>query len=931
MRKKTTASRPGSVPKWRYSMALLAITSCLAATAQTTDTTTTAQGQKPQPVAFGSQTPKQILHAQSAITATELETMPVGQLEGALYGKLAGLYLVQSSGRPGADQPSIVLRGQNPMVVVDGVVRSITSIDPQQVASITVLKDALATAMFGMRGSNGVILIQTKRGTPTPKTISVTAQTTLQQPLNKPEFLDAYDYATLFNEALTNDGKPPIYSQTDLDLYKSGASPFTHPNVNWYNTLLKDRATTQRVNLNIAGGSKISRYFVDLDYLNQDGFFITDNSLNSYPTNNFYRRYIFRSNVDVNLTKSTELSLNLFGRLRQGNEPGATTSTIFNNILGPPANAYPIFNPNGTLGGNLQYSNNLYGQVLRSGYRPSFNRNLGVDVALKQHLNFIPGLYARAFTSFNSYYDEAINRSKSFAVYSFALNPANGDTLSQKIGTDAAQANTSSVSQQNRQSYTELMLGYEKRFAQHQVEAQLLYNVDQFVAGADLPLTNKGLATRAHYNFDQRFFAEFAGSYMAMNRYMPGRQWGFFPAGGIGWNMDKEKWFSLGPVQSWKWRASYGQTGNNLNAGYYAYQQFYSGGPTYYFQNPSTSASSIIEATLANPYLTWEKANKLNVGADIGLFNNALQLTLEYYNDKYFDLLQQRGTNASSMLGNSLPAENIGKRKYSGFEWSAAYSSTKGKLQWYTQANLSISGSKILYNDEVMRPYPYLMRTGRQVGQPFGFTAIGFYSSAADIANSPVVEGYNPVPGDIKYADTNADGIINVFDETAIGSTRPLVFYGLTAGLSWKGFDFSMVWHGVANRNVWTNNSNSLEFQQNSAGGYGQAFAHHLQRWTPATASTATYPRLTLADNVHNQRNSTFWLKNGSYARLRNVEIGYQVPKRWLALAGIKKARAFVNGANLITLTKLERLDPEGIGWNYPIQKAINFGLNIQL
>ncbi|HMP94417.1 MAG TPA: SusC/RagA family TonB-linked outer membrane protein, partial [Phnomibacter sp.] len=200
-----------------------------------------------------------------------------------------------------------------------------------------------------------------------------------------------------------------------------------------------------------------------------------------------------------------------------------------------------------------------------------------------------------------------------------------------------------------------------------------------------------------------------------------------------------------------------------------------------------------------------------------------------------------------------------------------------------------------------------------------------------DIANSPVVEGYNPVRGDIKYADTNADGIINVFDETAIGSTRPLVFYGLTAGLSWKGFDFSMVWHGVANRNVWTNNSNSLEFQQNSAGGYGQAFAHHLQRWTPATASTATYPRLTLADNVHNQRNSTFWLKNGSYARLRNVEIGYQVPKRWLALAGIKKARAFVNGANLITLTKLERLDPEGIGWNYPIQKAINFGLNIQL
>lgn len=900
--------------------------------AQTTDTTQPVQLKQVDklPVAFGEQTQKELLQSYGSVQGKSLESVPVSQIEGALYGKLAGLYLVQGSGKPGSDQPSFSLRGRSPLVVIDGVPRTFTSIDPQQIESVSVLKDGLATAMYGQRGSNGVLLIKTKRGTNAPRRITFTAQSAIQEQLNRPRFLHSADYATLFNEALTNDGKAAVYTADDIQKYKDQSSPYTHPDVDWYNSILQNKANVQRYNLNISGGGKLSRYFVDLDYLNQQGFFITDNNLNTYPTNNFYKRYVFRSNVDVDLTKSTLLSLNIFGRIRNGNEPGATTDAIYDNILATPNNAYPVLNADNSLGGNPQYSNNIYGQVLRSGYRPSYNRNLGVDVALKQNLDFIRGLYVKGFTSFNSYYDESVNRSKSFAVYNFKINPVTGDTTMDKIGTDAAQSNSSSVNSQNRQIYNELSLGYDFTNEKHAVQSVLLFNNDNYVTGSDLPLNNYGFAARAQYNFKETYFAEVAGSYMAMNRYPQNKQWGFFPAVGLGWNMAKENWFQLPFINNLKWRVTYGKNGDNAGAGYYVYRQFYSSGSAYYFQNPSTSAGTLTPGTLANPNITWEKARKFNAGADIGFFNNKLELAVDYYDQLFYDLLQQRGTNASGMIGNALPAENMGERRYTGFEASLNYSDKAGAFNWFVNANASTAKSKIIYMDEVIRPYAYQRRTGLPVGQPFGLTAIGFYQSTTDINNSPEVEGYNPVPGDIKFKDTNGDGIINVFDETKLGTTKPLFFYGLTAGFNWKGLDFSLLLNGVTNRNVWMNNSNMLEFQQNSNGGYGQAFAHHLDRWTAATAGTATYPRLSLDNNPNNHRNSSFWLKDGSYLRLRNVELGYSLPTNWTGIIGIKKARAFVNAANLLTFTKMKGVDPEVINWDYPNQRVINFGINIQ-
>ncbi len=871
------------------------------------------------PVLFGSQSGNTMLQSYGIVRYDDIRSMPVTQLENSLYGKLAGLYLLQTSIEPGQDAATMSIRGAGPLIVIDGVPRSITSIDPEQFASVSLIKDALGTAMYGMRGENGVLLITTKHGYNGKKRISFTAQSAIQQQLKRPKFLRAFDYASLYNEALQNDGKQPIYSPADLEAWKTGNDPFGHPDVDWYNTVLKDQAGMQRYNLNIAGGGRSARYFVDLDYLNQQGYFITD-SKNTYPTNNFYKRYIFRTNIDVDLTKTTLVNLNVFGRIRNGNEPGSETSGIYSSILTTPNNAYPMLNQDGSLGGNAEYTNNIYGQAVRSGYRPNYNRNLSIDLSVKQKLDvLLPGLFAKGLASFNGYYNENINRSKSFAVY-------NGNV---KIGTDGTQSNGATNSAENRQAYTEFQLGYDSTFGAHQLSIVGLYFRDTYTDGKQLPLINSSFSARAAYSYAQKYLLEFTMAYSRNNMYNQ-KQWGYFPAVGIGWNIAKENWFreALPSIGTLKLRGSYGLTGNSSNAGYYTYLQFYTQNTSYALGNPATSYSGISESALANPYLTWEKAKKGNVGLDVSLLQDKLQFTAEYFNVRRTDLIMRRGTNASTIIGNTIPLENIGASTYSGMEFSADYHSRVGQLGYYVNANVSFLKSRVDDMDEVSRRYSWNERTGMPVGQNFGLVADGFYNTKDELDNHPALDGYIPVLGDLKYKDLNNDGVINVFDERAIGTTKPLVYYGLNMGLNWKGFDLSMVWQGVMNRYIFLVGNNTYEFQNS---GKGQAMEHHLGRWTPATAATATYPRLTVGTNVNNHRASTFWLKDGRYLRLKNLELGYTLPQDWVRFTRLGSIRAFANAYNLLTFTPLDRVDPESYQGAYPNQRIYNFGVNIQL
>lgn len=888
------------------------------------------------PVIFGKQRKEQVLQSYGLISGQELQQFPVAQIEAGLYGKFAGLFLQQYSGKPGDDAPVMSLRGRNPLVLIDGIARDITSIDPEQIATVSLLKDALATSIYGMRGSDGVVLIETRKGTVAPRRISFTAQTAIQKQLSLPSFLNAADYATLFNEALVNENKQPIYSAEAIEKYRNGSDPIGFPNVDWYSTIMKDQATLQRYNLNFSGGNKVARYFVDLDYLGQDGFLVSDPKRNSYETSNSFKRYGFRTNIGVDLTKNLLLALNIFGRIRNGNEPGGLginlfgSDVIYNNLLQTPNNAYPVLNPDGTFGGNQQFQNNLYGQVVGSGYRPSYNRNLGVDLSLRQKLDVIlPGLYAQGKLSYNTYYSEQIFRNKSFAVYQYVNNPGAEPTIT-KFGTDGSQSNSSIVDLTNRQSYGELMIGLDRTFGKHEINTSLNFNSDDYVVGSDLNLTNTALAGRFQYNYAKKYFAEVVASYMGMNLYPENQRWGLFPAIGLGWDIAKEDFMKTAGLNSLKLRGTYGKTGNNNGAGYYVYRQFYNSSGSVYFGNPATSGSSMIEGTLANPGVTWESANKFNIGADLAAFDQKLQLSLEYYNNTYYDLLQQRGTNASAILGNNRPLENIGKRTYSGVELTAGYYGKSEKVNWFVNGNASLAKSKLDDIDEVIRPYEWMKRTGQPVNQIYGMVADGFFRDQTEIDRSAKIDGYKPVPGDIKYKDLNGDGVINVFDEQAIGNTKPMVFYGLTAGFNFKGFEFSMVWNGVANRDILVNGAGTYEFLATPNGGYGQAFAHHLERWTPGTAAKATYPRLSVGSNVNNQRSSSFWLKNGSYLRLKNVELAYSLPQNWISFMKMDRARIFVNGNNLLTITKLDRVDPEVYVWNYPTQRVFNIGVNVQ-
>lgn len=876
---------------------------------------------------YRQQKPAATLASVSQIGTNELVKSPVGNLSNALSGRLAGLFTIQSSGLPGLDGPSMSLRGVTPLIIVDGVPREALSISPEEVESVTVLKDALATAMLGQQASGGALLITTRKGSPQSHHISFTAQTGIQQLAFLPKPLGAYDYARLYNEALANDSKTPVYSQQDLDLYKNGTDPYGHPDVSWYDEILRNRSSFSRYNLNASGGSNIARYFVSLDYLNQQGPFNTA-PFNTYNTNSDYKRYIIRSNISVDVTPRLNVSLNLSGRIQNSNDPGAFTMNLYGGMLTTPSNAYPKFNPDGSLGGSQDYQSNLYGQAVKSGYRPGYARDVMADVILKRELDdLLKGLYIKGVASFNTSYAETTDRSKTFATYKMNVSPT-GDTSYQKFGNDGDQANTMMVMPQGKNFYTSLSLGWERTINHHHFNTEMMANRQNIVSGSALPLNYTNLAARFSYDYKGKYMLEAAASYSGLDRYQPGKRYGLFPSIGIGWDMAKEAFIyeNIPAVSLLKLRASYG-AGGNANVGYFVYNQYYGDSKGYYLGTSGTFFYTSTEKVLANPDATWEKSRKFNIGVDASLFSDKLGISIDYYNNRYADLMQQRGRN-TTIIGNTYPNENIGINRYTGTELQLNYSGNVHRFNWFVSGNLSLNKGTIIFQDEVYRKYPWMNRTGQNINQIFGYEAEGFFQNKEEIAGHATIDGYTPVPGDLKYKDLNQDGVINQFDQKALLPNKPILFYGLSIGGSWKGFDINLLLQGVKNRTVYLGGAIEWEFQNN---GKGQVFEHHLERWTPETAATATYPRLSIGTNPNNHTTSSFWMQKGDYIRLKNVELGYSLPTAMLNRAHIAGVRVFVNCMNLLTSSQMKHGDPETFGGLFPLQKVYNAGVNIKL
>lgn len=905
----------------------------------------------------------------STVNGERLLHRPAFQMEQFLDGTLPGLYVNLSNGYP-TERLGLTMRQRDLLIVVDGIPRSDANIPASQIESVSLMKDGLGLAAWGMSSGDGVLYIKTKRGVADKMKIGFTAQYASAQQIYRAEYLDAATYADLLNRALFNDRNASympyepsgadIYSQRDIELYRTGESPYTHPNNDWYDILMRNTAPVQQYNINLSGGNKAARYFIDINVFDQQGFLRQDKTLNSYDTRENFKKYSLRTNVDVNLTPTTLMSVGLFGQMFRENTPGVMMmSGIYSGISSTPANAYSIFNPvyeidgemKQTYGGNANYTNNLYAQSLSTGYTLWPKTDLNFDIVLEHRFTgALKGLYVKGIYSYNSSYREQRGNSKGFDIYEFTYDK---ETLQPtgytKLVTGDLPSTSSSFDRQNRLQYVEAAAGYDISTGLHRSKTRLTYwNNEYALQGTSLPMYKQGFNLHSTYDYDQKYMAEISLSANSLNFLKPGYQWGFFPAAGVGWNVANEDFFKADAVNTLKLRSTLGLTGSDHTGdffrgtageyGYYTYKTLYTtGGGSVILGNNALSYGTLTEASL--PYIAqWEKSLRFNLGADLEIFDKSLALTVEYFYNKYFDILAvNKSKSYSGLLGIAAVQENFKAYNQQGVEVSLTYQKQFGDFSVVLNPQATLYKRILLEDGEPEYPEAYMQYEGRTYGQTHGYIAEGFFRSQAEIdeymhpadgSQGYTMDGYIPKPGDIKYKDLNGDYNIDATDVDEIYSNAPRIEYGMYMEAGWKGLSISMQWTGVANQQ--TGSAYSMPFAKNG-NAYGNALKENLDYWTPENPD-ASYPRLSASDNSWNTRTSTFWVKDCSYLRLKNVELSYSLPQQWMKIAHLSGVRFFVNAYNALTLTPLKNRDPELINYGsiVPNIKAYNVGLNVQ-
>ena len=903
---------------------------------------------------------KHFLGSASTIYTDKLSSMMGTTILPALEGRLSGLNITQYRGarihQTSANSTSDIVgnvpvfgegfysdntefnvgsRGIAPVVVIDGIQRELYSIDPEAIESVSIQKDALSSMFLGMRSSRGALVITTKEPIKQGFQLSFTGRFGVQSALKTPNPLSAHQYAYLLNEALQNDGKEPFYTYDDFNKFRTQSNPYTHPNVNWFDEILNNTSTTQSYNLNVTGGNKFAQYFVSVGYMGENGLFSNPTESDAHDTNLSYSRYMISSKVNINITDDFTAKVTLLGRVEDGNQPGAKYSNLLNAIYTTPNNAYPIKNPNGTWGGNVTFDNNLMSQDIMD-----TARDMVGGINLKYDFDkLVKGLSARLVGNVSIQNRSYTERSKRAPVYSYGLDKE-GKEIYTQYGSSDSQINKFYSVTSYQQMYGQFAVDYNRRFGVHGIKATLMGDTRHTLVNYDLPQLPSNIIADVAYDYAEKYFLQAALSESYYNRYAPGKRWGTFYAFGLGWDISKENFMeNANWLNQLKLRGVFGKTGNGIdNSGYYMYRQTFSHiGTAGYPLGTEMSAMGNVtmeNTPLANPFLTWEKAYKLNVGVDLAMFNNRLKFTADYYNDKYFDLLQNRGKSIE-LIGQYYPMENIGKVRRFGGDLSITYQGRVNDLSYYVSANWSCEQSKLLYMDEQEVPEEYLRQTGRPAGAIYGLVADGFFTTREEIEKSPVIDGFENIqPGDIKYKDLNNDKVINEFDRTVIGGDKPYSYFGIDLGFKWRGLDFSMFWQGAYNRDLYLQDWTLLEGFQANGRYYGQAYENMLGRWTPETAESATFPRLTAGGNEYNRGNgwnSSFWLRSGNFIRLKNISLGYNLPDSFCNnyLGGLR-LKIFVNGQNLFTKSACDLVDPEVGFTSYPLQRCISTGINIR-
>lgn len=918
-------------------------------------------------VGYGVQKKASVTAAISTVSTKELVQSPQANISNMLVGRLPGLIAVQRSGQPGYNESQLRIRGtgtftgeSTPLIMVDGIERTnYDDIDPNEIESLSILKDASATAIYGVRGANGVVLITTKKGLKQLRPeLSYSGNVAMQVPTKLPSYLGSYDYARLYNEALKNDAYTtdspytPRYTEEDLDLYRTGADPIFHPDVDWMKVFFRPYSIQTQHNLNIRGGAERTSYFISAGYFDQEGMYRYTELNPSFSTNAKYRRYNFRSNLDFDITDRFSAEIKLSGQMENSNYPGNTASTIFLHLTRT--------NPLGTPGliddkvvrlQDQESMINPFHTLMQQGYYQEFRSNINSSVRLNYDLSsLINGLTVHGTIAYDSFYSQGIARSKELIYYLVARDPNDATNyLLIPQGVDRPLGFSETMGK-NRKIYSEAGINYNHSFGPHTVTGLILYNQSKFYSpnlAFLVPNGYQGVVGRATYNFKDRYMAEFNVGYNGTENFAEGKRFGIFPSYSVSWVPSEEEFFPKDGIISFlKVRGSHGEVGNDRIGGtrflYRPSAYGYGGG--YYFGEVGRNYNSYggsFEDKIGNPDLTWERAKKSNVGLEVSFLKNRnISLTGDYFYEYRDNILADRGT-IPTVVGAILPAYNLGRMENSGFELELSLRNNYNDLFYWMKANYTLASNKILFMDEAPRTYAYQNKTGNRVGQFFGLIADGLYNTWEEIndPNRPVSawDNNNLQPGDIRYVDYNNDGKIDLDDQVPIGySNIPEKIFGVSFGINYKGFDFSTLFQGASNV--------SIQYYGFALWPYVNAVSSAksiiLERWTQErydNGEPINFPRLGINPNTskHNYQNSTYWTRDASYIRLKNIEIGYTFKKELLNRLGLNSVRIFLNGNNLYTWTDVIDFDPESPSGNnseitaYPLQRVYNLGLNL--
>ncbi len=917
-------------------------------------------------VAFGTQKKESVVGAISTVKVSELK-VPARSLVNVLGGRVAGVISVQRSGEPGNDDAQFWIRGistfgagSSPLLIVDGVERPINNIEPEEIESFSVLKDAAATAVYGIRGANGVILINTRKGIANTKPIvnfkvesGISGATRLPKLANAPTVFELYNEANLN----TNPNFQTPYTPEIIDLYRNKTDPELYPDIDWISLMIKDWAYNKRMNINISGGGNVAKYFVSATYYGEDGIW-KGASLDRYNTNTNLKRYNFRANTDFELSKYSELSVGLGGILVTQNFPGRSSDQIWEVIMrthpGDYMPTYPHPEREGFVfgGSGNEAIRNPYADLVNTGYQTTWTNNIQSNLILRHDLAWLlQGLKVQGMFSFDAVNYHNIQRTRNFGdMYRATGRDANGNLILNCYYDGQEDLNFSKQSSGSRKIYLQANLNYDKSFGDHTISGLLLYNQQEYVNAAAnnsiqaLPFCMQGLVSRASYAYQNRYFIEVNVGYNGSENFKKGNRFGLFPSVALGWIVSEETFFKkhVNFLEYLKFRASIGSKGNDQIGGRrFAYLTTVgegNGGYRYGKEGSNYYAGKGEDQWGVD--LSWERENELNLGLETRFFNG-FYLQADIFSRHRNGIFMQR-TSLPSIIGlNNLPWGNIGAMNNKGVDATLEYRRILNDIDISLRGNFSFARNKIIENDQPDPKYSYMSQKGQRLWQPFGLKAIGLYTDEDFIDPlSGELKEYLPIPkfgnrvkpGDIKYIDINGDGVLDAYDVVPIGNPDiPEIVYGFGTSIGYKNFDFSLFFQGADNMDFMLGGVGFYPFLESL--GRSTILECATNRWTPEKSNQdVLFPRLSYGDNPNNYYPSTWWQKDAGYLRLKTVEFGYTLPQRLSSKIKVSTLRVYMVGYNVFTWSSFKYWDPElgsANGARYPIQRNFTVGLNL--